>query len=212
MFSAESFDLVGLLVDHSATTPRNGEISRMEKLAGRCFEAARPSAPIQLIYWMEPGEASRVEPLVQALTKALRLAGFIVGEDSVEEGTFVNTVRVRAKKPAFTSAPLKLRFPAAADDEEELIDEDELLGEEDRKRPDAAAIACGEVVEGEVKKKRACKNCTCGLAKEIEEEKELNDRSQQQQEGRSACGSVRALIIYIVVMERKLKELCFSAI
>lgn len=53
------------------------------------------------------------------------------------------------------------------EEEDELIDTDDLLEESDLVRPDIAA--CGLPSDGKAKK-RACKNCTCGLAEEEEEE------------------------------------------
>ncbi|KAJ3049845.1 hypothetical protein HDU99_008816, partial [Rhizoclosmatium hyalinum] len=63
----------------------------------------------------------------------------------------------------------------SADDEdddagmdEELEDEEALLDEEDKKAP-VIETGCGDAVT-EGKKKKACKNCSCGLADELEEE------------------------------------------
>ena len=44
--------------------------------------------------------------------------------------------------------------------EEDLIDEDDLLEPEDLKKPNAT----GCELQGETQKRRACKNCSCGLA------------------------------------------------
>ena len=48
------------------------------------------------------------------------------------------------------------------------------------------------VVEGAEgpKKKKACKNCSCGLADELDAEA---DKKQQQQQSTPSCGNVRAL-------------------
>jgi len=52
------------------------------------------------------------------------------------------------------------------DDDLNLVNEDDLLDENDLKKPDPASLKvdCG----GGVKKKKACKGCTCGLAEELE--------------------------------------------
>ncbi|KAJ3244577.1 Anamorsin [Chytriomyces hyalinus] len=54
------------------------------------------------------------------------------------------------------------------DDDVELEDDEMLLDEEDKKVP-VIVPACGDAV-AEGKKKKACKNCSCGLADEIEAE------------------------------------------
>ncbi|KAF6077019.1 cytokine induced apoptosis inhibitor 1 [Phyllostomus discolor] len=70
------------------------------------------------------------------------------------------------------------------DESADLIDSDELLDPEDLKKPDPASLrapACGEG-----KKRKACKNCTCGLAEELEREKSAAQTSSQP---KSACGN-----------------------
>ncbi|XP_030366867.1 anamorsin-like [Strigops habroptila] len=65
------------------------------------------------------------------------------------------------------------------DEEMDLLDSDELLDSEDLKKPDPSslrALSCKEMG-----KKKACKNCTCGLAEELEQEKSSQPKS--------ACGN-----------------------
>ncbi|NXG48567.1 CPIN1 protein, partial [Psilopogon haemacephalus] len=66
------------------------------------------------------------------------------------------------------------------DEEMDLLDSDELLDSEDLKKPDPASLRAPSCKE--LGKKKACKNCTCGLAEELEQEK----RSSQP---KSACGN-----------------------
>ncbi|KAI1085319.1 Fe-S cluster assembly protein dre2 [Whalleya microplaca] len=60
------------------------------------------------------------------------------------------------------------------DDDDELIDEDTLLTEEDLNRPLAIPAECIPKVG---KRRRACKDCTCGLAQKLaaEDEAQRND-------------------------------------
>ncbi|VDO93847.1 unnamed protein product [Soboliphyme baturini] len=71
--------------------------------------------------------------------------------------------------------------------DDDLIDEDDLLTEDDYMKPeisidlDAPLKNCGDVS----KKRRPCKNCTCGLAEKFE--KEAID--EQASNPKSSCGS-----------------------
>ncbi|KAK7545481.1 cytokine-induced anti-apoptosis inhibitor 1, Fe-S biogenesis-domain-containing protein [Phyllosticta citricarpa] len=53
------------------------------------------------------------------------------------------------------------------DDDDDLIDEDELLTEQDKMRPVMPPPECRPKVG---KRRRACKDCTCGLAQQLEQE------------------------------------------
>lgn len=90
-------------------------------------------------------------------------------------------------KPAVDPAAAKLWTLSANDMEDDsldLIDSDELLDPEDLKKPDPASLRAPSCGEG--KKKKACKNCTCGLAEELEKEKSSEQMSSQP---KSACGN-----------------------
>ena len=74
-------------------------------------------------------------------------------------------------------------------DDNDLIDENALLEEEDLKKPEP--MVCGVPSDGEAKKRRACKNCTCGLAEQLESE----TASQAANQVKSSCGSVSNYIL-----------------
>ncbi|KAL3860697.1 hypothetical protein ACJMK2_010788 [Sinanodonta woodiana] len=74
------------------------------------------------------------------------------------------------------------------DEEVELVNDDDLLEEEDLKKPDLNSLraSCGTALEG-TKKRKACKNCTCGLAEELEAE---TPKTQPKEKTvTSACGN-----------------------
>ncbi|XP_053487288.1 anamorsin isoform X1 [Ictalurus furcatus] len=125
------------------------------------------------------------------------------------QGKSLSRVRISASKPNFevgSSSQLKLSFakktekpaldPGAAklwtlsandmdDDDIDLVDSDALLDAEDLKKPDPASLrasSCGESAT----KKKACKNCTCGLAEELEQESKAVQKTSQP---KSACGN-----------------------
>ncbi|CAF1469878.1 unnamed protein product [Rotaria magnacalcarata] len=67
-------------------------------------------------------------------------------------------------------------------EDDDLIDTDELLDESDRKKPDVKTYDCGTTSTGV---RKACKNCTCGLAQELEQE----EHTEAKQNVKSSCGS-----------------------
>uniref|UniRef100_A0A914WJW2 Anamorsin homolog n=1 Tax=Plectus sambesii TaxID=2011161 RepID=A0A914WJW2_9BILA len=128
------------------------------------------------------------------VAKELQLAGLT---DTVEvvAGEWLN---VRAKKPNFgngASAPLSFAaadgaqpvkaWNLAANDvlDDEFINEEDILTAEDYVKPsqDDLKIAGCSDAPAEGKKRKACKNCTCGLA----EEEKASDAPPQ----KSSCGS-----------------------
>ncbi|XP_038168249.1 anamorsin [Arvicola amphibius] len=91
-------------------------------------------------------------------------------------------------KPVVDPAAAKLWTLSANDMEDDMvswifIDSDELLDPEDLKKPDPASLKAPSCGEG--KKRKACKNCTCGLAEELEREKSKEQGTQP----KSACGN-----------------------
>jgi anamorsin len=70
------------------------------------------------------------------------------------------------------------------DDDDEMIDADELLDEEDKKKPDDSSLR----VCSTTGKRKACKDCSCGLAEELDAEAkgiQVTDNNPK-----SSCGSV----------------------
>ncbi|NXO03311.1 CPIN1 protein, partial [Rhinopomastus cyanomelas] len=125
------------------------------------------------------------------------------------QGNDLLIVQMEGKKPNFevgSSSQLKLSFakkssplgkrsvdPATAklwtlsandmnDEEMDLLDSDELLDSEDLKKPDPSSLRAPSCKE--MGKKKACKNCTCGLAEELEQEKKKSSSQPK-----SACGN-----------------------
>ncbi|KAK1804602.1 hypothetical protein P4O66_020597 [Electrophorus voltai] len=121
------------------------------------------------------------------------------------QGNAAFRVRMSASKPNFeigSSTQLKLSLtkktekptidPSVAklwtisvnemdDDDVDLVDSDSLLDAEDLKKPHPASLKTSSCGESGTKKKKACKNCTCGLAEELEQEKASTPKS--------ACGN-----------------------
>uniref|UniRef100_A0A4X2QAM6 Anamorsin n=1 Tax=Xenopus tropicalis TaxID=8364 RepID=A0A4X2QAM6_XENTR len=126
------------------------------------------------------------------------------------KGNDVSTIRMKAKKPNYElgssrqlslpkskitekssvdQATVKLWTLSANDMNDEnvdLLDSDELLDQEDLKKPVPSSLRASGCGEGSEKKRKACKNCTCGLAEELEAEK---PPSTVPKAAPSACGN-----------------------
>lgn len=149
----------------------------------------------QLLTLLRPGGQLIVrDARHDTAARRLTLAGFTSSAAREELGGYCS-----ARKPDFevgSSAPLKLNLPAAApssaaavwtlsgqdalDDDLDLLDEDELLDDEDKQKPDPASLR----VCGTTGKKKACKDCSCGLAEDLAAGKQPATKSVT-----SSCGS-----------------------
>ncbi|POM60578.1 Anamorsin domain containing hypothetical protein [Phytophthora palmivora] len=128
-----------------------------------------------------------------AILMALMIGGLVDTTDKEESSpffpSFYGAVCFSSKKQSFESVAIPLtkktttqpikKWTVLADDfgdeqDDDIIDEDTLLDDTDEVLQ-AAKADCGEKVGG---KKRACKNCTCGLKDEedkpVMSEKDLN--------------------------------------
>lgn len=115
----------------------------------------------------------------------------------------VSLIEIRANKPSFeigASVPLStpkkaaksesnaakiwmLSTDDALDENVELINEDDLLDDDDLKKPDPSTLR----VCATTQKRKACKNCTCGLAEELEQE--ATENIEKNKSSTSACGN-----------------------
>uniref|UniRef100_A0A3B4B1Q3 Anamorsin n=1 Tax=Periophthalmus magnuspinnatus TaxID=409849 RepID=A0A3B4B1Q3_9GOBI len=113
---------------------------------------------------------------------------FEVGSSTQIRLSFGKTTK-KPEKAALDSNTVKMWMLSAndmADDEVDLLDSDALLDEEDLKKPEPTLLKVATCGEGTSKKKKACKNCTCGLAEELDQESKGKQSSNLP---KSACGS-----------------------
>ncbi len=118
------------------------------------------------------------------------------GFTNIEIESTSNCFRVSATKPEYevgsksklsfkkSDKPKDMSWLTAKADDVELEDEDALLDDEDMKKPEVPTLD-----NGQPKKKKACKDCSCGL-KEIEEEEKKGQAEVITVQPKSSCGSV----------------------
>ncbi|XP_075694349.1 anamorsin [Rhinoderma darwinii] len=118
---------------------------------------------------------------VASLTIAAKKPNYEVGSST----QLLLSRRPVTGKPTADPAAVKLWTLSANDMNDEdvdLLDSDELLDQDDlEKPPPPSSLRGGGCGEGSEKKRKACKNCTCGLAEDLEEKKSAAPAS--------ACGN-----------------------
>ncbi|KAL1517207.1 hypothetical protein ABEB36_001001 [Hypothenemus hampei] len=98
---------------------------------------------------------------------------------------------ITAFKPKFavgSSAKLNLKKPTVwklDDEDDDVIDQDDLLDEDDLKKPDPSSLR----VCGTTGKRKACKDCSCGLAQELASEAQKGKVVDTTDAPKSSCGS-----------------------
>ena len=127
---------------------------------------------------------------VKNLSFLVKINGFVVSQES-------DSVLV-ARKPDYevgSSVKIDLngengvskKIWSIADDfdDDNIIDDNDLLSEQDKLKPSADELR----VCATTKQRKACTNCSCGLAAELENE-EINKVRENSQNAKSSCGSV----------------------
>jgi len=116
-------------------------------------DEADAAVPLKLSFGKKK-QKSEAEPPVSKVTV----------EQSNGQNASLDMVPPAAKPAGVGFVDFSDDFDAPMDDDDDLIDEDTLLTEEDLNRPLAIPTECIPKVG---KRRRACKDCTCGLAEKI---------------------------------------------
>nr|CAG4635114.1 EOG090X0FGQ [Alona affinis] len=160
--------------------------------------------------WLEP--ATAVNHSFELLTEIIRIlkpTGSFHGREQLMEKVLQNLkltgfsniiensgIEFSAQKPNFeVGSSSKLSFggnkaavwsltDSLVDDQVELVNEDDLLDEDDLIKPTAESLK----VCGTTGKRKACKDCSCGLAEELNAEKGI-EKPSAPKSATSSCGS-----------------------
>ncbi|OZC12486.1 hypothetical protein X798_00117 [Onchocerca flexuosa] len=158
----------------------------LERLLRSAFLATKPNSAVRVI--VRNADETKV-------LREIKLAGFL-HVMKVSDGVWKAYDCEKPNISVGAAVPLKLPHSSKKPNvwnvnvvDDDLIDEDTLLQEEDYAKPTMATVkenfGGNFDTSNEVKKRRPCKNCTCGLAEIIESEKVAT----QIKPGKSSCGN-----------------------
>ncbi|KAF0395544.1 anamorsin [Gigaspora margarita] len=129
-------------------------------------------------------DQTRRQELIQALNGQLNVIELRAKKPTYEVGaTFALPFATKASKGDNSTVNKKAIWTLTGDDEE-LENEDELLDDDDLIKPDKSTLVRPDCETSG--KRKACKNCSCGLSEELEKEKLA---TQQTQQIKSSCGN-----------------------
>ncbi|KAL3285291.1 hypothetical protein HHI36_019401 [Cryptolaemus montrouzieri] len=141
----------------------------------------------QLLSISKPGSKLVIQSDSSELDFLLKTNGFVNLNQEKDSITI-------CEKPTYqlgSSARIDLKKSPAVwkidddNEEDELIDSDQLLDEDDLKRPDPTTLK----VCGTTGKRKACKNCSCGLAEELADEAKSGKVVDTTDAPKSSCGN-----------------------
>jgi len=201
-----SKELLGLGYDNiTFATPESLSSSDNQRTYDVVLSGTKPnfeytdSLITKLFSLVKPGGLFLIRHLtkddVQKLEFVLKTNGFSNVSTQKQESNGTTICEIKGFKPTYeigSATKLNLKkapAPAAvwkldADDDFETIDPDNLLDDEDFKKPEQDSLR----VCGTTGKRKACKDCSCGLAEELDAEATAR-KPVNSAEAKSSCGS-----------------------
>lgn len=132
---------------------------------------------------------------IQEMVTNIKFTGFVNVEESIDEIVcekpnyeIGSKIDIETNQEITSSDNQKIWKLAVENlmDDDDMIDDNALLTEEDLKKPDAQSLR----VCGTTGKRKACANCSCGLAEDLEQEAAERIKSNLKNV-KSSCGNVR---------------------
>uniref|UniRef100_A0A0R3RQ90 Anamorsin homolog n=1 Tax=Elaeophora elaphi TaxID=1147741 RepID=A0A0R3RQ90_9BILA len=154
----------------------------LESLLRLAFLAAKPNSAVRVIVRDDDEAKIFREIKLAGFLRAMKVSNDVWNVYDCEKPSVSVGATVPLKLSHLNKKPNVWNINVVDDD---LIDEDTLLQEEDYAKPTTATIKGNLNSSGKVKKRRPCKNCTCGLAETIESEKV----AAQLKPSKSSCGN-----------------------
>ena len=126
--------------------------------------------------------------IIDSCETEMKLCGFLSIEmdDSSISGTKPGEIGVQRRRKVAQIPDLKSLLSSDNNSNIKLVDDSQLLKDEDYLKPpgDTSNEACGPQA-----KKKACKNCSCGLKEQEESEAAMAAKSVDTANAKSSCGS-----------------------
>ncbi|VBB28221.1 unnamed protein product [Acanthocheilonema viteae] len=154
----------------------------LERLLRLAFIAAKPNSAVRVIVRYDNEAKILQEIKLAGFLHTMKVCNGVWKAYDCEKPNINVGATVPLKLPPSNKKSNVWNINVVDDD---LIDEDTLLQEEDYAKPITATPKKNFDSSNEVKKKRPCKNCTCGLVEMMESEKV----TAQVKAGKSSCGN-----------------------
>ncbi|XP_026738072.1 anamorsin homolog isoform X1 [Trichoplusia ni] len=204
IWNSDNQSSISNLVEEIKAVIKNGSV--VLENSEMITESSRPHSSFEAVLsnWLPPHTVKHTDNILAIIVKLLKPSGKLILKDETDLTTslklngFVNVTKSSdnlylAEKPKFeigSKASLKLNGQPAVwkiedtveeawtgANDDDIIDDNQLLDENDLKKPDQSSLR----VCATTGKRKACADCSCGLAEEL--------RGEVKETPKSSCGS-----------------------